>query len=196
MKNTILGLTLLTAIALTGCATTPSKPRTFDQLGQFSSYPLNAQTYRIGFQGSSNMSYGMAEEITLLKAAQTTMINGFRYFKVLDDPSNRTQQPPRQAVVYSSPAFYPYYGPYGFRRFGGPMWNDPFYDVPQVVTIDPVQVAYTIECFKEGQTKPNDAFDASMILRSLGQKYGLSPTGQVLLPEPVAVPSKAQTTQQ
>ncbi|MGE8563011.1 MAG: hypothetical protein ACN6NM_04365, partial [Acinetobacter bohemicus] len=28
-----------------------------------------------------------------------------------------------------------------------------------------------------------DAFDASLILQSLGQKYGLSPTGQVLAPQ-------------
>ncbi len=30
---------------------------------------------------------------------------------------------------------------------------------------------------------PSDAFDASLILQSLGQKYGLSPTGQVLAPQ-------------
>ena len=194
MKNIFLGLTLVTAFAMTGCVTTPSKPRTFDQLGQFSTYPLNSQTYRVSFQGNSNMSFGMAEEIALLKSAQTTVLNGFRYFKVMDDPSNRSQQPPRQAVIYPTPSYYPY-GPYGYRRFGGPMmWNDPFYDMPEVVNIDPVQVSYTIECYRDNQKKPDDAFDANMILRSLGQKYGLSPTGQVLLPEPAVVPSQAPAT--
>lgn len=47
--------------------------KTFDQLGQFSAYPLNAQTFRISFQADSNMSYGTAEEITLVKSAQTTV---------------------------------------------------------------------------------------------------------------------------
>ena len=182
MKNSIIGLTMVIAIALSGCATTPSKPLTFDQLGQFSNTPLNAQSYRIRFQARPNMSFGTAEEITLVKAAQTTVQNGFRYFKVLDDPSNRNQ-PPRQAVVYSSPMYYPY-GYY--RRYPG-LWPDPFYDMPHVVTIDPVQVSYSIECYKDQKKAPDDAFDAYLILKYLGQKYGLGPNGQVLPPVPKTV---------
>lgn len=182
MKNSIIGLTMVIAIALSGCATTPSKPLTFDQLGQFSNTPLNAQSYRINFQARPNMSFGTAEEITLVKAAQTTVQNGFRYFKVLDDPSNRNQ-PPRQAVVYSSPMYYPY-GYY--RRYPG-LWPDPFYDMPHVVTIDPVQVSYSIECYKDQKKAPDDAFDAYLILKYLGQKYGLGPNGQVLPPVPKTV---------
>ena len=178
MKNNFIGLSMGLAIALSGCAMTPSKPLTFDQLGQFSNTPLNAQSYRISFQARPNMSFGTAEEITLVKAAQTTLQNGFRYFKVLNDPSN-VNQPPRKAVVYPTPMYYPY-GYY--RRYPG-FWPDPFYDMPQVVTIDPVQVSYTIECYKDQKQAPNDAFDASLILQSLGQKYGLSPTGQVLAPQ-------------
>ncbi|OTG58974.1 hypothetical protein B9T29_13385 [Acinetobacter sp. ANC 3903] len=184
MKNSIIGLSMVVALALSGCATTPSKPLTFDQLGQFSNTPLNTQTYRISFQARPNMSFGTAEEITLVKAAQTTVQNGFRYFKVLDDPSNRNQ-PPRQAVVYSSPMYYPY-GYY--HRYPG-FWPDPFYDMPRVVTIDPVQVSYTIECYKDQKKAPDDAFDAYLILKSLGQKYGLSPSGQVL-PPPVPKTAK------
>lgn len=188
MKKSLIGLAMVAALTLSGCATTPSKPRTFDQLGYFSTTPLNKQTYRIAFQGHSNMSFGTAEEITLLKAAQTSVFNGFQFFKVLDDPSNRSQQRPRQAVVYPTP-MYPYGGfGYGYRRFPG--FYDPFYNMPQVVNIDPVQVSYTIECFKDKKSAPNDAFDARLILQSLGQKYGVSPTGQVLQPEPVNAPSK------
>ena len=178
MKNRIIGLSIVAAIALSGCAMTPSKPLTFDQLGQFSNTPLNSQTYRISFLARPNMSFGTAEEITLVKAAQTTLQNGFRYFKVLNDPSN-VNQPPRNAVFYPPPMYAPYAY---YRRYPG-FWPDPFYDMPQVVTIDPVQVSYTIECYKDQKKAPNDAFDASLILQSLGQKYGLSPTGQVLAPQ-------------
>ncbi|AMW80445.1 hypothetical protein AMD27_15475 [Acinetobacter sp. TGL-Y2] len=181
MKRSLMSLSLLAVLVLSGCATTPSKPRTFDQLGNFSSTPLNTQTYRIGFQGSSNMNFGTAEEITLLKAAQTSVLNDFSFFKVMDDPSNRNQQPPRQAVVYSTPMYGYGYG-YGYRRH--PAYYDPFYDMPQVVNIEPVQVSYTIQFFKDKKSAPNDAFDARLILQSLGQKYGLSPTGQVLVPQP------------
>ncbi|MGE8540975.1 MAG: CC0125/CC1285 family lipoprotein [Acinetobacter sp.] len=186
MKQLLLGAALGLSLALAGCATTPSKPLTFDQLGKFESIPLNAQTFRISFRASPNMSFGTAEEITLVKAAQATVQNGFQFFKVLDDPSNRTQQPPRQAVVYPAPSPYPYgYG----RRYPG-FWPDPFYDMPRVVTLDPTQVAYTIECFKNEKTAPKDAFDARLILQSLGAKYGLSRTGEIL-PAPAApAPSK------
>lgn len=119
MKYLSLCLALGTAITLSACSTIPSKPKTFDQLGQFSAYPLNAQTFRISFQADSNMSYGAAEEITLVKSAQTTVQKGFRFFKVLNDPSNQSQKPPRQAVVYpSAPSFYPY-GYYAAIRVSG-----------------------------------------------------------------------------
>ena len=181
MKYLSLGAALASVLILAGCATTPQKPKTFDQLGQFATYPLNNQIYRISFKADPNMSYGTAEEITLVKAAQTTIQNGFRYFKVMDDPSNQTQKPPRQAVVYSSPNYYPYSY---YRRYPG-FWPDPFYDSPRVVNIDPVEVSYSIECYKDQKTASKDAFDASLILQSLGKKYGLSPSGAVLLPQPV-----------
>lgn len=178
MKHFILGLGLGLSLLLGGCATTPSKPLTFDQLGQYSVTPLNSRTYRISFQAHPSMSFGTAEEITLVKAAQTTLQQGHTFFKVLDDPSNRSQQPPRQAVVYPAPSFYPY----GYYRRHPVFWPDPFYDYPQVINVDPIQVSYTIQCYKDQKSAPSDAFDARLILQSLGGKYGLSPSGQVLQP--------------
>ena len=105
---------------------------------------------------------------------------------MIDDPSNRSQKPPRQAVVYPNP---PMYGPYGYHRRHPAFWPDPFFDAPQVVNVEPAQVSYTIECFKDQKSAPQEAFDASLILQSLGQKYGLSPKGDVLQPEP-STPAK------
>lgn len=163
------------SLILSGCASQPTQPLRFDQLGTFNHYPLNATSYRISFEAAANISHARAEEITLLKAAQTTLQQGFRYFKVLDDPSNRNMRP-RQAVVYPTTS----YQPYGFYRY--PYYRDPFYDQPRVVNIDPIQVSYTIECYKDQKNPPNDAFDAQLILQSLGSKYGLGPQGQVLQP--------------
>lgn len=185
MKKIFISLTAVAMLTITGCTSIPPKPRTFDQLGKFSTLPLNVHTFRVGFE-TRNMSYGTAEEITLLKSAQTTIQNGFQFFKVLNDPSNRTQQPPRQAVVYPTPNYYPY----GYRRHGA--FFDPFYDMPQVVTLDPTQVSYTIECYEDKNSAPSDAFDARLILQSLGQKYGVSPTGQVLQPQVTDVSSNKQ----
>lgn len=178
MKSLLMCTALLVVLAFTGCATTQTQPKTFDQLGKFSTYPLNNKTYRVSFDADRQISYGTAEEITLLKAAQTTVKHGFRFFTVIDDPSNARQKTQRQAVIYpTAPAYYPY----GYYRRHSAFWSDPFYDMPQVVNIDPIQVSYTIECFKTQQQAKN-AFDAQLILQSLGQKYGLSPTGEVLPP--------------
>jgi hypothetical protein len=57
MKRLLICTPLLVALTLAGCATVPSKPRTFDQLGQFTAYPLNNKTYRIGFQADNNLSW-------------------------------------------------------------------------------------------------------------------------------------------
>lgn len=190
IKVSMLGISMTAVLVLSGCATTPAQPRSFDQLGQFNTTPLNAQTFRVSFQGSSNMSYGTAEEITLLKSAQTTILKGFQHFKVIDDPSNRSQQPPRKAVVYPTPMMSPFgygYG-YGYRRHAA--FYDAYYDMPQLVNIDPVQVSYTIQCFKDQKSAPNDAFDARLILQSLGQKYGVTTTGQVLQPQATTPPLK------
>lgn len=174
MKKPLYLLCLTATIALTGCVSTPSQPLSFNQLGNYQTTPLNAQSFRISFQARPNMSFAIAEEITLVQAARTTLNQGFQFFKVLDDPSNRSQQQPRQAVVYAAPMHFPY--GYGYRRG---YWLDPFYDTPRVVDMEPVQIAYSIECFKAGQA-PQEAFDARLILQSLGAKYGLSPTGEVL----------------
>ena len=64
MKALLIYTPLLVALTFTGCATVPSKPKTFDQLGQFTAYPLNNKTYRIGFQADNNLSYGTAEEMS------------------------------------------------------------------------------------------------------------------------------------
>ena len=50
MKKILIACALVTGLSLVGCASTPSKPLTFDQLGQFSNTPLNTSTYRISFQ--------------------------------------------------------------------------------------------------------------------------------------------------
>ncbi|MDQ8937019.1 CC0125/CC1285 family lipoprotein [Acinetobacter rudis] len=184
MKKIYIGLLLVAMGSLSACSTLPSKPLRFDQLGHFEAYQLSTQIYRVSFKTDRSLSYGTAEEIALLKSAQTTVKNGFAFFKVLDDPSNRNQKAPRQAVVYPAPTYNPY--PYGYYRGRHAPFYDPFfYNQPQIVQIDPTEVSYSIECFKNKASAPNDAFEARLILQSLGPKYGVGPTGDVL---PVEAP--------
>lgn len=158
-------------LALGGCATTPKQPPSFYELGQFSEIPLNQHSYRLSFKAQYDLSYGDAEEIMLVKAAKTTIEHGFRYFKVLNDPSN-VQHKPRREVIYSSPPIY--YGGYYGRRYGGfygPAWGMQFPYYYQ--ESEPVEVSYSIECYKGDQAMPADAFDALLIFKNLAPKYGL-----------------------
>lgn len=184
MKKICMLFAGLASLSLVGCVSTPAKPLSFDQLGQFSQIPLNRSTYRISFQANPHIHYGMAEEIILVKAAQTTVQQGYRFFKVLNDPSSQNA-PPRQTVVYAHPVPYSGYGYY--PRYRG-FWPDPFYETPRVVDLDPVQVSYHIQCFKDQKSAPSDAFDATLILSSLGGKYRLNTAGEPL-PSAAALPS-------
>ncbi len=179
MKSFKITAFLCGVLALSACATTPKQPLTFDQLGKFSTFPLNAHSYRVGFKAPARMSQGTAEEITLLKSAQTTIKQGFHYFKVMNPPTG--EQATRQTVVYSTPYYYhnPAYAHYPHSSI---FWEDPFFNPPQqVVYYDPIEINYMIEMYKENQ-QPKDAFDARLILQTLGQKYGLTATGDIAQP--------------
>lgn len=185
MRMNIKALLVAGIIMLGGCSTVPHQPKTFDQLGQYQTIPLNASSYRISFKANSNLSYGSAEEIALVKSAQVTVQQGFDFFKVIDDPSNRTSpQTQRQTVVY--PNRYPSYGPYG--RFNRPYY-DPFFDQPYVVDIDPIEVSYTVQMFKK-DVAPHDAFEAMRILQTLGSKYGVRPDGTIIVPTSTPLPKQ------
>lgn len=163
MKKSILVIYLLGA--LSGC-TTLLQPPSFNQLGRFSSYPLNTQTFRISFEARPNIQYSTAQEITLVQAARSTLQHGFKYFEVLNDPSNRSL-PPQQTVVYDR----------GPRPFANP-WSD----IPQVWMTQSSQVSYTISCFNT--SKNSNSFDARLILQNLGEKYGINDNGDIISPPP------------
>lgn len=164
------GLCALLLVAVSGCST--FQPQNINQLGQFSSYPLNTQTFRVSAKTTPNISYGMTQEMTLVKAAQITIQNGFSDFKILNDPSS-INQPPKQTVIYTPPLL-------GFRphRFYSP-WDD----ASPIISQEPNEVAYSITCYKKTQTIPTDAFNATLILKSLGAKYGVAENGDILSPQ-------------
>ena len=193
IKSLQLLATAILCTAMVGCASTPSQPKSFNQLGQFQQIPLNANTYRVQFKTNNELSYGHAEEIALVKSAQLTLQEGFEFFKVIDDPSNQAhQKTQRQAVVYPNRPIMmdPFY--YHPRYRNHPMyWSDPFFDMPYTVNLEPLEVSYTIQMFKK-DIAPADAFEAKRILSALGNKYQLNADGTAQ-PLPVATtPTKAQ----
>lgn len=152
-----------------GCSTLSPTPVRFDQLGKFNQYSLNQNIFKINFKAYHRVSYATGQEIALVYAAQTTLGQGFRYFKALNDPTNQNT-PPKQTVIYQhTPPIMP-------LNHRGMFWNPAWNQTSEFVVIDPVEISYTIECFKQEQQHPNDVFDAQLILQNLGSKYGIVTT--------------------
>lgn len=170
-------LLLALMFSISGCALSPSKPLSFDQLGQFSAYQLSNQSFRISYKARDGISYAQAQNIALVKAAQTTVLNGDQYFMILNGPTTVNQRP-KTEVVYPNVGWGMAPGPWGW----GPGWGDPFYAMPQTINTSSAEIAYNIECYKEGQA-PEKAYDARLILKSIGAQYGVTATGQVLIPQ-------------
>ncbi|ALH95790.1 hypothetical protein AOY20_09750 [Acinetobacter equi] len=173
-------IALALVMTMSGCALAPTQPLTFNQLGEFSAYPLSKESFRIAYKARDSISYSQAQNITLVKAAQTAVLNGYQYFTILNGPTTVNRKPQTE-VVYPNAGWAP--GPWGPMGGMGPGWSDPFYGMPQTVTTGPAEIAYNIECYKNEQDAPTKAYDARLILQSIGSQYGVTPTGQVLTPQ-------------
>lgn len=183
---TSIALALL--LSMSGCALTPSKPLSFNQLGEFSAYPLSEQDFRISYKARDSISYSQAQNITLVKAAQTAVLNGFQYFTILNGPTT-VHRKPQTEEVYPNEGWGPgpgAWGPGGGWGPGGWGPSDPFYGMPQTIRTGTSEIAYNIECYKTKANAPAKAYDAQLILQSIGAQYGVTPTGQVLPPQPAA----------
>lgn len=185
MKLIPASIALALVMTMSGCALAPTQPLTFNQLGEFSAYPLSKESFRIAYKARDSISYSQAQNITLVKAAQTAVLNGYQYFVILNGPTTVNRKPQTE-VVYPNAGWGP--GPWGWGGMG-PGWSDPFYGMPQTITTGPAEIAYNIECYKNESDAPAKAYNASLILQSIGAQYGVTPTGQVLMPQP-ATPAK------
>ncbi|OTG85346.1 hypothetical protein B9T31_12790 [Acinetobacter sp. ANC 4558] len=174
-------IALALVMTMSGCAITPTQPLTFNQLGEFSAYPLSKESFRISYKARDSVSYSQAQNITLVKAAQTAVLNGYQYFTILNGPTTVNRKP-QSEVVYPNAGWGA--GPWGPWAGFGPGWSDPFYGVPQTIRTGSAEIAYNIECYQNEKDAPAKAYDARLILQSIGSQYGVTPTGQVLTPQP------------
>ena len=118
----------LAAGGLAACETaTPYQPLSPHnaQSGGFTETRLDANHWRVTFQGNSLTSRGTVENYLLYHAAELTLSQGFDWFETADRSTDK------QTDTYALP------GPYGFgwrpywRFYGGPYgWRDWYPDGP------------------------------------------------------------------
>ncbi len=196
-RSATLTLLLIGSATLLSACSTLSTPRSFAELGKYDQFRLNSNIFRVTYQSRSESTAARAEEIALLKAAQVTVQNGFRYFEITDKllPSDQPN------VIVASPMFnyygsFGYYGGYGrypFRHGFGYGYDYPFYGPNYYTVPQKVIVSYTINCTNTAKPDQSQQYDATIILASLGQRYGLNPDGSPALPPapPSAAPKAA-----
>jgi hypothetical protein len=136
-------LTAATILALSGalaaCETaTPYQPLTSSgtQAGGYSELKIEADRWRVSFQGNSLTSRQTVESYLLYRAAELTVAQGFDWFETADRHTDKHVESwvDPDPFLYGA-GWHPYWRYYGGRR-GWRGWDpylgDPFFDVHTV----------------------------------------------------------------
>ncbi|WP_205701963.1 CC0125/CC1285 family lipoprotein [Pseudidiomarina mangrovi] len=147
------------ALTLISCATS-YQPNSFS--GGFEEIQLSPNVWSVTFNGNGYTRATAAEEMALLRSAELTLTNGFKYFAIVDRNSrNDTTVIPQASRSYTSGNINSF-GNYNGRTttYGG---------VPLV--IKKPSANNTIMMFKENLNDDPFFYDANFICESLGPKY-------------------------
>jgi hypothetical protein len=183
MKTAALVAVLILAGGLAACETaTPYQPleKGTSASGGFTDQRLDADHFRVTFQGNDLTSRETVETYLLYRAAELTVAQGFDWFETVDRHTERD----RRTYVDPDPFYGPGY-PWGFWRpswrywgggFGwrtwGPFWGDPFWaDSVQIQTVQKFEASAEI-VMGHGPKLATDAraFDARAVMTNLGPK--------------------------
>ncbi|HZF20493.1 MAG TPA: hypothetical protein VE008_12405 [Burkholderiales bacterium] len=135
--------------------------------GGYSETQLGENIFQVSFRGNGYTQGERASDFALLRSAEVTTQNGFRYFTVVEsakDSSLSTYTTPTQS--YTTGSVYGYgntaYGSATTTTYGG-----------QTYIIRKPSTTNTIVCFKDKPETAGLVFDAEFVKKSLRQKYGL-----------------------
>ena len=171
-------------LALAACETaTPYQPQMHGNQvsGGYRDQQIEANRFRVSFNGNSMTSRDTVERYLLFRAAELTVQNGFDWFEMADRNTEKhsstyvTQPFAPGPWGYWGPAWR-YHGRFGWRRWD-PFWGDPFWDREiDVHTIN--QYEATAEIITGHGAKPPGnprAFDARAVLANLGPRIQAPP---------------------
>ena len=164
MKN--LFLIMLVTIFIQGCATAYQRT---GFTGGYSETQLDENVFKVSFRGNAYTGRERVSDFTLLRSAELTLENGYKYFVIIDAnsyTSNSTYTTPTTSHTTGSA-----YG-YGNSAYGSATTTT---TGGQTYNISKPSSSNTIVCFKE---KPNVGFsyNAEFIYKNISQKYGIKQT--------------------
>ena len=144
-------LVLAVGIFIGGCATSYQKD---GFTGGFSETQMSENVWRVHFKGDGFTSMERATDFCLLRSAELTVENGYKYFSLMEENSSN-----KQKTFTSTPQAHT--NAFGTTTFTG----------GQTFTSNHPRVQNTILMLKE---KPNNAsivYEAAFLVRSLRSKY-------------------------
>jgi hypothetical protein len=161
----VLSILALLVGLLSGCVT-PYQPKSFS--GGYSESQLGTNMFTVTFQGNSNTSYELAADFCLLRSAEITLENGFRYFVVVESKKDFRDllltRPTQSYTTWSAYASGNYaHGSAGTATSGG-----------QTFFIATPGAENTILCFKEKPEVDGLVFDAEFVTKAMRKKYNMS----------------------
>ncbi len=167
MKKLICLLVLATMVS--GCATTYHRQT---WTGGYSDTKIQDDIFRVEFAGNAYVSRGKVEDFALLRCAEVTLENGYKYFVILDAKSET------QTGAYTTPATAHTYGTvYGTDYgggYGGSYSGTTYVTGGQTYMFSKPSSSNMIKCFKERpENIPTLVFDAEQIKDNLKKQYKL-----------------------
>lgn len=159
------------ALSLGGCETaTPYQPlqRGTAESGGFTDQRLDANHFRVTFQGNTVTPRETVETYLLYRAAELTVSQGYDWFEAVDRHTERDRR------TYVDPMYGPGFGPYGFWRprwrwwggFGWGPWD--YYGGASIDTVQKYEASAEI-VMQHGPKPAADAraMDARQVLANL-----------------------------
>jgi len=154
-KNWLVFLSLA-VLLLAGCALISPIPTPYGPYGNTGGYgetKIQDNVFKVAFSGNAYTSSGQVENFALLRSAEVTIENGYRYFVIVD----RGTETQTDTKVWSSPDFV----------FGGKETHSRTDHKPRAWL--------TIQCFKE---KPENSstiiYDAGQVRDNIKTQYRLA----------------------
>jgi len=135
--------------------------------GGYSETQLGKNIFRVSFNGNGYTGSERASNLALLRAAEVTLENGFKYFILADSEkssSESTYTTPTQSYTRGSAVAY------GNRAYGRAQTTT--YGGDTYVISKPGSTN-TIICFEEKPDRDGLVFDAAFVAESLRKKYGI-----------------------
>jgi len=149
------------AMLVSGCATGYHK---MGYTGGFSETKIQDDIYKVRFSGNPKCEMGRAEDFVLLRSAEVTLENGYKYFVIVDEKSGT------KSGAYTTPATAQTHG----TSYGGVYQGTTTISGGETFFYSKQRVEKTIKCFKEKPGNiPAIVYDAEQVKNNIKAQYNI-----------------------